>query len=115
MSGGGGDAACWFDLDGGPQPPPPGASAAARVRYKRERLAWFRARRAAVEVAARAEAVAASVPDPQVLRIANSPCWADSSHLESAPGVSGSLWFSFTRCRAMYAARSRAVLRGLLT
>ena len=29
------------------------------------------------------------------------------SHLESAPGVSGSLWFSFTRCRAMYAARSR--------
>ena len=38
-----------------------------------------------------------------------------SSHLDSAPGVSGSLWFSFTRCRAMYAARSRAVLRGLLT
>ena len=37
------------------------------------------------------------------------------SHLDSAPGVSGSLWFSFTRCRAMYAARSRAVLRGLLT
>ena len=30
-----------------------------------------------------------------------------SSHLESAPGVSGSPWFSFTRCRAMYAARSR--------
>ena len=35
-----------------------------------------------------------------------------SSHLDSAPGVSGSLWFSFTRCRAMYAVRSRAVLRG---
>jgi hypothetical protein len=38
-----------------------------------------------------------------------------SSHLERAPGVSGSPWFSFTRCRAMYAVRSRAVLRGLLT
>ena len=37
-----------------------------------------------------------------------------SSHLDSAPGVSGSLWCSFTRCRAMYAVRSRAVLRGLL-
>ena len=39
-----------------------------------------------------------------------------SSHLDSAPGVSGSPWFSFTQCRAMYAARSRAaVLHGLLT
>ena len=25
-----------------------------------------------------------------------------SSHLDSAPGVSGSPWFSFTRCRAMW-------------
>ena len=38
-----------------------------------------------------------------------------SSYLDSAPGVGGSPWFSFTRCRAMYATRSRAVLRGLLT
>ena len=35
-----------------------------------------------------------------------------SSHLDSAPGVSGSLWFSFTRCRAMYDVRG-AITGGL--